>query len=237
MAIWNIVEIFRDKHLLKRIQEELAEINFQGVQSNDDVKKLLSLPLLQSVYAELLRLRIEVQTVFNSEKEDIVVNQWRFPKKSLLLVPAGAAHRDTDFWNTQNGQHPLDEFWAERFLVYPNDPQSGPQKSAISPAPNDRPGSGNPGPMNGSNKPRYAVSGLTNSFIPYGVGERTCPGRGFARREIVTTCALAVTHFDIEILSTEKTFATNSAFYGIGTQRPLKPIPFRIRRKRPVHST
>ena len=32
---------------------------------------------------------------------------------------------------------------------------------------------------------RYVGSGLSNSYMPYDVGEIMCPGRGFARCEIV----------------------------------------------------
>lgn len=76
------------------------------------------------------------------------------------------------------------------------------------------------------------TSGLANSYMPYGVGERMCPGRGFARREIIAFCALMVDRFDIEIVPTKKEFELNPLFYGIGTQRPLRSIPFKIRKRR-----
>lgn len=60
IIIWNLIEVFRDPKLLSRVRAELAAANVQGVTSNQDVEKLLSLPLLQSIYAELLRLRVEV---------------------------------------------------------------------------------------------------------------------------------------------------------------------------------
>ena len=66
----------------------------------------------------------------------------------------------------------------------------------------------------------------------YGIEKRSCPGRGFARREIVAFCALIVEKFDIKILSTEKTFEISSAFYGIGTQRPLRSILFKVRNRK-----
>ena len=45
-----------------------------------------------------------------------------------MLICPYFSHRDEAVWNTgrtlPNGQqeHPLDKFWAERFLEYPNDP-------------------------------------------------------------------------------------------------------------------
>lgn len=124
MAIWNIIEVFKDKVLLSRLRAELSAADFQGITTDEDIEKLTAIPLLQSIYSELLRLRVEVQTVFSSDKEDIRINEWRVPKNSLVIVPAGAAHRDPTFWNTKNGEYPLDRFWADRFLAYPSDIKS-----------------------------------------------------------------------------------------------------------------
>ena len=228
-GIWTVIEIFRDKTLLSRIREELRGANFEGIKDSDEVEKLLGLPLLQSVHAEVLRLRVEVQSVFYSEREDIRINEWRFPKKSLLLVPTGAAHRDEKFWNTRNGVHPLDEFWADRFLLRGNDPQSGPRKRTVtesSLAPHE-----STKITTNDSELKFISSGLANSFMPFGVGERTCPGRFFARREIIGFCAQIVHEFDIEILGKEDNFGVSSAFYGLGVQRPLHKIPFKIRRR------
>lgn len=227
MAIWTIIQVFRDRELLSRVRAELSAANFKEITSKEDIDKLHSLPLLQSIHAEMLRLRVEVQTVFTSDQEDIRINEWRFPKKSLIIVPAGAAHRDPNIWNTKNGKHPLTEFWADRFLAYPNDPHSGPKKingvGVKEELPHDGAGRGDP---------KFVTSGLANSYMPYGIGERMCPGRGFSRREIITFCAFIVDRFDIEILSTEKDFELSPAFYGIGTQRPLRKIPFKVRNRK-----
>ena len=229
MAIWNIIEIFRDKCLLSRVRAELTAAEFQGIASSQDVEKLLSLPLMQSIYAELLRLRIEVQMVFSSDREDIRINEWRFPKKSLVMIPAGAAHRDPDFWNTKNGEYPTDRFWADRFLAHPDDPWSGPHRDYVT----DRDKSEET-KKTGSDfkKAKFVSSGLANSFMPWGIGERTCPGRGLARREIVAICAMVVDRFDIEITPTDASFELSPAFYGIGTQRPLKGISFKVRKRK-----
>lgn len=229
MAIWNVIEVFKDERLLSRLRAELTAADFRGITTNEDIEKLTAIPLLQSIYSELLRLRVEVQTIFSSDTEDIRINKWRVPKNSLVVVPAGAAHRDPTFWNARNGEYPLDRFWADRFLAYPNDPQSGPRKPDR--YHDNKHGVGATRTAFESTKPKFVGSGLANSFMPYGIGERTCPGRGFARREIVAFCAFIVDRFDIEILSKEEDFKVTSAFYGIGTQRPRFKIPFKIRKR------
>ena len=223
------MEIFRDKTLLSRVRAELEAAGFTGITSSQEIDKLLSLPLLQSVHAEVLRLRVEVQSVFYSEREDIHINEWRFPKKNIVLVPTGVAHRDKSFWNTRDGAHPVDKFWADRFLVYPNDPLSGPERKTV--AALDRAKQKKTQNVKDSGVPKFISSGLADSFMPFGVGERTCPGRFFARREMVGFCAQIVHELDIEILSTEEEFEMSPEFYGLGTQRPLRSIPFRMRRR------
>ena len=101
MAIWNIIDIYRDKILLSRIQEELTAADLHGKTSSQAV---------DTVLLGLLRLRVKVQTVFSSDQEDIRINVWRFPKKSLVIIPAGAAHRDQAFSNTKDGEYPVDKF-------------------------------------------------------------------------------------------------------------------------------
>ncbi|KAL8638804.1 MAG: hypothetical protein Q9228_004077 [Teloschistes exilis] len=228
MAIWSIIEVFRDKQLLFEVREELARVEFHGTADTDDIEKLLASPLLQSICNELLRLRVEVQTIFSSDKEDIQINEWRIPKGSLVVVPAGDAHKDPQVWNTRNGQYPLGKFWAEKFLAYPGHPQSGPRKPSHLDSDMNK-ASGHPLQ---DDAPKFVTSGLADSYMPFGIGERTCPGRGFARREIILFCAYSVDWYDIELLSShDGDYETTTAFYGIGTQRPKGKVPSRMRQR------
>lgn len=70
--------------------------------------------------------------------------------------------------------------------------------------------------------PEFSMSGMTGLWIPYGGGPRACPGRHFAKREIMVTCALMISMFDVEILADEE---------ALGTLRPADKVPFRIRRR------
>ena len=87
MTIWNLIEVFRDPKLLSRVRAELTAANPKGVISNQDVEKLLALPLFQSIYAELLRLRVEVSSVLSSAREEICINSWRVPKDRVVIIP------------------------------------------------------------------------------------------------------------------------------------------------------
>jgi cytochrome P450 len=230
-AIWTIIEIFSDATLLSRVRAELRAADFQSFTTNAAVDKLISLPLLQSIYSEVLRLRVEVQHVLYSNHDEIQINEYRFPRRQIIMVPSGPAHMNADAWNTRDGEHPLDTFWADRFLVYPNDPLSGPaRKSPSSPPSPTSPTS--PTTTSDPGKPKFKDSSVSDSFIPYGVGERTCPGRFFSKREIIAFCATIVNDYDVDLLTKQKKFEHSPTFYGFGTQRPASRIPFRIRKRK-----
>ncbi|TGO26125.1 hypothetical protein BPAE_0066g00510 [Botrytis paeoniae] len=230
-AVWAVIEIFKDPALLSRVRKELQEASFdpESLASPQFIHKLIQIPLLQSIYAEVIRLHVEVQHVLYSHHSPVCVNQWIFPKKTPILVPCGPAHHDAKVWNTRNGEFPLDNFWADRFLLYPEDTMSGPM--ITTPSSNGVSQSMSFSRQKNSSGPIYCESVMRNSFIGYGVGERTCPGRFLAKREIIAVFARIVQQYDIELLTKEKHFKHSMAFYGFGTQAPKNKIPFRIKRR------
>ena len=250
-AFWANLEIFRDSALLSQIRHDLPSSLDSPAQSSFhfNIDKLVRQPLLQSVYAETLRLRVHVYMTRCPERKSLEINGWTFPKDKVVLVSSTPAHLDESAWNCgRNGSKPLHQFWAERFLIYPNDPHSGPQRR-IPPRdpPTPRPpeakaqanASANPKPINETEEandhhhpaPEFSLRGMSGSWIPYGGGPRACPGRHFAKREIMTTCALMASMFDVEILADDEALEMNAADYGLGTLRPVGKVPFRIRRR------
>ena len=94
-----------------------------------DVEKLSKSSLLQSIYTEVLRLRIAAFIMRSPERDNIEINDWILPKGRVVLVATTPAHMDEEAWNTgQANKHPVDCFWADRFLVYQADPGSGPRR-------------------------------------------------------------------------------------------------------------
>ncbi|OCK79060.1 hypothetical protein K432DRAFT_405929 [Lepidopterella palustris CBS 459.81] len=111
-VFWMVLELYRCPSLLSKIRLLIAECSshsfrhaiFSGPQSPQP-NEIAKIPLLQSVFADA-------------------------PSAGSRLRHASLRAQvcDETVWNTRAGEHPLDSFWAERFLIYPTDPRSGPVK-------------------------------------------------------------------------------------------------------------
>jgi cytochrome P450 len=136
-----------------------------------DVDRLLKQPVLQAVYAETLRLRMHFYIIRMPDRIDMNINDWIIPKRQVIVTSTTAAHLDPKSWNiSAEDEHPIDTFWPGRFLK---------ERS--------------------SDQLIFSTKELDGAWIPYGGGPRQCPGRHFAKRQILLTAALMVTLFDCEI--------------------------------------
>lgn len=89
------------------------------------------------------------------------------------MVSSHIEHRDS-YWNTIDSSgrvHPPEEFWVERFLVRDGDKRMG-----------------------------FSLEGMQGKWMPYGMGEHICPGRHFAKYEMLLSFAVVVDRYDVEVL-------------------------------------
>lgn len=187
--------------------------------------------LLQSIWYETLRLYVALFIVRGSDHENFHLNKgYNIGKGEMIVLDTYAAHHDPAVWNigdTKN-PHPLDKFWAERFLVYPNNPNSGPLKPKSSLGMDNRLPTkiqqGEP------EAPKFSNSGLSGAWIPFGGGKHQCPGKNFAKQEIILCIAVMCLLFDIELSPSAKLEASTD-YYGLGTLPQKWKVPFRIRQR------
>ena len=220
-TMMTALHLFKDVDLLARIRtslEDTVSCDKDGIEVAMD--KLLSKDLLQSVYAESLRLYVQSYITRCSPHEDVRVGSWWLPRNEVSMVASYVSHMNTDLWNTQEGKHPVTSFWAERFLLDPNDDQSGPLKHAKE---ENMPAKTRGVGVHFSNK------GLGGAWIPYGGGFGACPGRLLAKRIIMFTCALLVSEYEVDIRT--QNFEMDSSEFGLGTQKPKGAIAFAIRKR------
>lgn len=153
--------IFRDPSLLASLRAELAaHFDPPSAFITADSKALLRLPLLSAVYAETLRLYVKVFFMASSPHNDVNLGMWKLPKGATGVVSSGISHMDDTYWNDAGGNHPLSEFWPDRFLVDPANKLSGPARSG-------HPRSTSPN-SSSFRKPHFSMEGLDGVWIPYG---------------------------------------------------------------------
>lgn len=162
--------VFKDPELLARVRNVADKHCPSGGDSSraaaaqSEIKALAADPLLLSVYAETLRLYIKVHAAFSSPHEDITLGQWVLPKGGIALISSEPAHMDADFWNTQDGKHPLQSFWADRFVIDPSDPSSGP----IIPELRESMSFGKDATSVPKTEPYFSTEGCEGAWLPYG---------------------------------------------------------------------
>ena len=200
-----------------------------------DVSKLCSNPLLQSLYAETLRLRVAVLILREPAKDNFSFRGWHIKRNEVLSVSTRSEAMDQEVWSTggEGDPHPLDTLWPDRFIVDPKDPNSGPLRSRRRRKELAGVASPDDGKAVGGGEAYFSMDGLSTSWIPYGGGTSLCPGRHFAKREIITTAAILLDAFEMELLEGKgkKRPDVDMSCFGFGTMPPDKAIPFKIRRR------
>ncbi|KAJ5658225.1 cytochrome P450 [Penicillium longicatenatum] len=221
------LHVFADPVLLRRLRKSLRDVmtikkdavDGEAAQVRIDMDRAIKNPLLQAVYAETLRLHVQAFVTRSSAHESVSINQWWLEQEKVVMVNSYPNHMDKKSWNEGlNGVHPVETFWPDRFLRDPADPQSGPMRVKTA----------SEKMTETANEPFFSLSGLEGMWIPYGGGTSACPGRVFAKRVMLYTCAYLVSHFDIDI---QADWEMDSSSFGLGTQKPKGKVPFAIRRR------
>ncbi|KAI0118650.1 cytochrome P450 [Nemania sp. FL0031] len=202
VIFWYLFEALRDPELAERLMEEVIPCVLEG--GDMDISKLASQPLLQSVYAEVLRLRVSILISRMVEYQDISFDGYTVPRGEYILMPTDTVHFNEEAW-TQAGWRPkipLRQFDATRFLV----------------------------PSDGGLQ--FNQDGLGYLWVPFGGGDRMCPGRHVAKLEMIFSFAFLFFNYDIELMPIDVgKVQCNTKYAAFGTLPPTSPVPFRIRKK------
>lgn len=172
-AMMTIYHVFHDPELLSRVRASVTSTlgitRVTGLASEQlNAKLLTNNDLMCSIYAEILRLHGMSHFLVSAPKtSDVDVGRWILPRGAVGLLNAGISHMDSEFWNTQNGKHPVTEFWAERFIVDPKDPDSGPINPAVRQKPYSR-GEEEHVANENADRPFFSTDGTEGVWFPYG---------------------------------------------------------------------
>jgi len=142
-----------------------------------DISTLLSQPLLNSALHETLRHYVDA-LVTRQLKMDMVVDGYLMKKDDLIMAPSSLNQHDPTFWENEN-EPSADTWYAERFLKHDS----------------------------GTGKDTFSTSWSSGKFFPFGGGTHVCPGRVFAKQEILGALATFFLKFEVqfvEYLGTDK---------------------------------
>ncbi|KEY72657.1 hypothetical protein S7711_09157 [Stachybotrys chartarum IBT 7711] len=214
------IHVLQDQALQSRVRKGVNDLCGERPLSHVHIKELTTQTLLSAVYAETLRMYVTVFVPVVPLHGVLDLGKWRIPQGSYGLMNAGVAHKNKDVWNTRAGAHPVDSFWADRFIIDPADPLSGP----VRPESRDKYGMVVKG-----DEPFCASEGLEGFWIPYGGGRNMCPGRFLAKAIMTYTMASLTRDFEVELPTGP--IALGSDRFGMGVELPVHKIPFRIRKR------
>ncbi|KAH7082811.1 cytochrome P450 [Paraphoma chrysanthemicola] len=204
-SFWYMVEVLASKDLLKDVRDEIdreATASVSDGRQKIDPGRLTNNALLQAVFAETLRLHVAT-LITRTVKKEHTVGSWLLKKDQNLIVSSNVEHLNEQ-WDVPG--HPASDFEPRRFLVAPE--------------------------ASGGKAESFSLENRKGQWVPFGLGEHMCPGRHFAKMEMIVNAAVMFSKFDFELLTPEGWRPKNDyARYGFGTQQPAEKVPFRIRRR------
>ncbi|KAI0545637.1 cytochrome P450 [Xylaria curta] len=232
-TFWFIFEALKDNNLRDQMINDVRNCSSDRGDSID-IHTLTSQPLLQSAYAEVLRLYVAGAIGRVAEYQDIEIARYSIPKDSYLLMYTRSMAFNERMWAQagRESRKPLNEFDAERFLVGPDWTRPMPTGVKVAPTRANSVIAEQEGKRRLASERRFSTDGLLGLWIPYGGGDHMCPGRHFAKHEIMLTFALLFSEFDLELATTQAhDIRPNMKFMPFGALPPAGKVPFRMRRK------
>ena len=135
---------------LREQVETVFEIDPSTGQRKFDYKRLASIPLLASIYAEIMRIHVSYNVTRNVV-EDMTFDGIKLKKGALVQSPGVLSHLDDQHWSVPG--HPADKFWAERFIVYEEEKDNTGRVTRV---------------------PKFSTAGHTGYWFPYGMSFSIC---------------------------------------------------------------
>lgn len=208
-AFWLIRSIVRDPAVEQQFLLEIERARLpcaNGHLVRYDLDALCAIPYLQSLYAETLRLYVANIVLRSPRGKDVSVGDWSIPRGEIVAIMSHPMHHDETKFNigTPHHPHPLSEFWAERFLVLQNSAD----------------------PLHDQKTTRFSLKGTEGAWLPFGGGTNECPGRFFAKQEMLLTAALLIGNFDIQL--DEDSVEIDWRYFGTGVLGVKGEQPFRL---------
>jgi len=217
-----MIELLRKPYLAARVTNIVSEHKPTKV-ATCDVNGILARPLFQSLQAEVSRLRIAQYIICTNPTAKVAVDsEWALPEDSNAISFSQDYALNTKLWakaRPHTVEKPLDEFWAERFVVPGKDTSNakGQRKS-----------------RDGVNETSFDAQDL-ELLVP-ALGDKQAFGLAsdYIKAMQAATMAVLLSEFEIQLCDPDLIDAAmpelrESAF---GQVRPREKIAVRIRKRR-----
>lgn len=160
--MWMLIELAKDKDLQQSIREEVSTA--RGDKDTDeafDLQKLARLPVLQSLFSEVLRVHMDFNLIRHVREDGVSMDldlrsptgattrssRVAVPRNSMLQVLMSTTHYEEAAWGVPG--HPASEFYPRRHVKYADDDSTD--------------------SVNTKKRPVYALAGRPSSFFPFGM--------------------------------------------------------------------
>jgi cytochrome P450 len=105
---WTIAKLINHPNIFNKVREEIKTVVGTRLVEESDVS---SLPYLQAVMKEAIRLHPPTPVVVRETREDCKIEDFDIPEKTMVAINVYAIMRDAKIWNCPN------DFQPERFLI------------------------------------------------------------------------------------------------------------------------
>ncbi|KAK8859640.1 25-hydroxycholesterol 7-alpha-hydroxylase [Apiospora arundinis] len=178
ICTWIMIELIKDPKLFSAVRRDITKAALSNETSSQtfDIHELTSLPLLQSIYAEALRLHVGI-LITRTSVVPVTIAGHNFPPGTVFQSPTQLSHLEESVWGVPG--HPASEFWAHRHL---KEKKKENEKGEI------------------EKHLEFSLAGPPGAFFPYGGGTAMCAGRNLAKAEVLVTVAMLVSRLDLKFL-------------------------------------
>jgi cytochrome P450 len=118
LTTWALIRMVQDPSLLQAVRDEVLSVFVKNPATGErrfELRRLLSLPLLQSLYTEVLRTHVSYAPS-RVVLQPISIDGYDIKKGALLQASTQLSHLDPATWDSVG--HPATDFWAERHIKH-----------------------------------------------------------------------------------------------------------------------
>jgi hypothetical protein len=215
-AIWTIIEILRKPQLDKHIVTAISRHTLPG-SATHDADRVAGTPIFQSISHESARLHMAQCKTYTFEKDIALNERWTLPKGCTAISFSRDIAMNADVWahaRPRTVERPLEEFWAERFLI--------PANNAVK--------------ASGKQQTKEGIQtgkGLEPLVVDFGDEQQLALSSEYARAMQAATLNVLLSAFEMQLCDPQATDAAVNPIRkeAYGAVRPLDTIAVRIRKR------